>query len=94
MKVAKYLYISMIVIMAMVSAVMIYNQWVTFGLFLLVLCIASVINVIDIVSTNSETKFAQEDEYNRRRNFNKKLTTKQKQKYISQLEKELADLKK
>jgi hypothetical protein len=96
MKTAKYLYFLMIITLVIIAGVTMYHGFIFAGIFLLILSLASVVNVIDIIQNNSEMQIPQKNTYYSRREnfFNKKLSERQKQKYILQLEKELFELKK
>jgi hypothetical protein len=90
----KYLYFLMAATMAVISGVMMYNHWIFFGIFMLIVSLAGALNFIDIIDNNKETERERRIEYARKEILNKNLTKEQKQKELAQLEKELIKLKK
>lgn len=86
----RYIYISMVIIMIMISTVMIYNDWIIFGSLMLLVTVSGIINLFDIISNNKEDATYSEIERIRRlKYYYDNLTEKEKEKYVNQLQKEL-----
>jgi hypothetical protein len=52
----KYIYILITILLAIISGIMMYNHWYFFGIFILLISIANVVNLFDIIDNNKETK--------------------------------------